>query len=173
MKDFGKAALGVLKSLAPTVATALGGPFAGMAVAAVAKKLGVEQDEVEKVLLAGDPEQFAKVKQAEQDFKKSMRELDIREAELHQQDRGSARDLAKQAGIWPHVTLSTLWTLAYFAALYMVLSGKIDVGEHKALAESLLITLTVVQGQVLAFWFGSSSGSKQKTAALSLSKPAD
>ena len=35
-----------LKTIAPTIATALGGPLAGMAVSAVAKAIGCEPEQV-------------------------------------------------------------------------------------------------------------------------------
>ena len=42
-----------LKTIAPTVATALGGPLAGMAVSAIAKAIGCSPDEVQDVISSG------------------------------------------------------------------------------------------------------------------------
>ena len=56
--------IGMVKGFAPGIATALGGPLAGMAVTALSKQLGVK-DEVNAVMKAigSDPEAEAKIKQ--------------------------------------------------------------------------------------------------------------
>jgi hypothetical protein len=58
----------MVKGFAPGIATALGGPLAGMAVSALSKQLGVK-DEVDAVMKAinKDPEAEAKIKQLEHD----------------------------------------------------------------------------------------------------------
>ena len=60
--------LGLVKNIAPSIATALGSPLAGMAVSALAERFGVE-DEVEAVTKAikSDPEAAIKLKQLELD----------------------------------------------------------------------------------------------------------
>jgi hypothetical protein len=60
--------IGMVKGFAPGIATALGGPLAGMAVSALSKQLGVK-DEVDAVMKAinKDPEAEAKIKQLEHD----------------------------------------------------------------------------------------------------------
>ena len=61
----------LLKSLAPTVAEAAGGPLAGMAVKMVASKIGVPDAGVEQIekILETQPEKAVLVKQADTDFK--------------------------------------------------------------------------------------------------------
>ena len=60
--------LSLVKGIAPSIATALGSPLAGMAVSALAERFGVE-DEVEAVTKAikADPEAAMKLKQLELD----------------------------------------------------------------------------------------------------------
>ena len=82
----------IVRTVAPTLATALGGPLAGAAVQALSVALlgrpdGTEQEVAEAVLVGGT-DALLKVKQAEADFAVKMRELDIR-------DLASARELAK------------------------------------------------------------------------------
>ena len=38
-----------LKQIAPTIATALGGPLAGMAVSAISKAIGVDEEKVKSL----------------------------------------------------------------------------------------------------------------------------
>ena len=64
--------LGMLKGIAPTLATAVAGPLGGAAVTAIASKLGVS-DSVEAVAKAitGDPAAAAKLQELELEFYKT------------------------------------------------------------------------------------------------------
>jgi len=72
---------GLLKGLAPSLATAVAGPLGGMAVTALANKFGVA-DSVESVAkaIAGDPQAAQK-----------LAELELEYAKLDAADRDSAR----------------------------------------------------------------------------------
>jgi hypothetical protein len=63
--------LGLLKGIAPTLATAVAGPLGGMAVSALASKFGVS-DSVESVAkaIAGDPQAAQKIAEIELEFAK-------------------------------------------------------------------------------------------------------
>jgi hypothetical protein len=63
--------LGLLKGIAPTLATAVAGPLGGMAVSALASKFGVS-DTVESVAkaIAGDPQAAQKIAETELEFAK-------------------------------------------------------------------------------------------------------
>lgn len=63
---------GLLKSVAPTLATAVAGPLGGAAVSAIASKLGVG-DSVEEVAkaIAGDPAAAQKLQELELEFYKT------------------------------------------------------------------------------------------------------
>ena len=73
--------IGLLKGIAPTLATAVAGPLGGMAVSALATKFGVS-DTVESVAkaIAGDPQAAQKIA-----------ELELEYAKLDAADRDSAR----------------------------------------------------------------------------------
>ena len=62
---------GLLKGIAPTLATAVAGPLGGMAVSALASKFGVS-DSVESVAkaIAGDPQAAQKIAEMELEFAK-------------------------------------------------------------------------------------------------------
>lgn len=165
--SFGKKALSVLKKLAPTVATAVGGPFGGMAVAVLGDALGLKENEVEDAILSGNPEVLMKVKESDQTFKVRMRELGIREHELHQRDRASAREMAAKLGMWPQVVLSVIYTGGYFWMLYLLVSGQWAPPQgSQELVAGLVGVLTAGVVKVMDFWFGSSVGSKQKTQVM-------
>lgn len=86
----------IAAAVAPTLATALGGPLAGVAVSAISDKLLGKPDgteaEVAAAITAGGSDALARLREAEQAFTVRMRELDIDIEKLHQADRDGARD---------------------------------------------------------------------------------
>jgi hypothetical protein len=66
-----------LKQIAPTIATAMGGPLAGMAVSAISKAIGVEPEKVGDMISNNKltAEQIAQVKIAEIELQKQANEL--------------------------------------------------------------------------------------------------
>ena len=93
--------------------------------------------------------------------------LDIDLERIHAGDRLSARDLAKTKGTLVQTALTVL-----FCSVFAVLMGQIFTGQEvvhssmRDIANFLLGTLTGILMQQMNFWFGSSSGSKEKTQKL-------
>lgn len=161
-----KSAIGVI---APTLATALGGPLAGLAVETLGKAMGIDQPTVEKVKdafaqgqLTG--EQIAQLKAAESAFLVRMRELDISEQQLYANDRDSARrmQIATQSA-WPGV-LSAITTLAVLGVIAARMSGFALPDDSTTV--QLIGSLTTGWGLCLSYWFGTTRGSAEKTALL-------
>jgi len=154
-----------LAAVAPTIATALGGPFAGAAVNAIGKALtgkegNFDETIVSDLVLGANPDALVALKKADQDFAVKMKELDVRNTE-------SARKMAALVGILPHILLSSIYTVGYFWMLYMFLKGEINLPADLADSFKLLLgVMTAAQAQIMNFWFGSSSGSKEKTGKL-------
>jgi len=157
-------------AVAPTLATALGGPLAGAAVGAISQQLlgrpDAPQADVVQALQAGGPDTLLQLKEADHDFAQNMRELDIDVAKLHQADRASARDREVKTGdtLTPRL-LALLVTAGFFGVLAWLLAhGKpLDGGD------ALLVMLGALGGawgSVVAYYFGSSSSSAQKTEML-------
>ena len=158
-----------LSTVAPMIGTAIGGPFGGMAANAALSLLGVEPEkgneeaQLEQAIKGMTPEQAIKLKQAEKDWLATMRELDLKEDQLHGEDRNSARELAKSTSILPQVTLSALYTIGYFVVMYMFITGGVTIADGiKSEFNMVLGVMTAAQIQIMNFWFGSSSGSKSK-----------
>jgi hypothetical protein len=84
-----------LKQIAPTIASAMGGPLVGMAVAAISKATGVDPTEVNDLISNNklSAEQIAQVKIAEIELQKQAQELGLNFAKLEVEDRKSARDM--------------------------------------------------------------------------------
>ena len=160
-----------LSKVAPMVGAAVGGPFGGMAASAALSLLDIEPEkgneeaQLEMAMMSMSPEQAAKLQMAEKNWKKTMKELDLKVEDLHAKDRVSARDLAVKTSIMPQVILSGLYTAGYFAVLYLFLNGDVSVDDSmKAEFNLILGVLTAGQVQIMNFWFGSSSGSKNKVS---------
>lgn len=158
-----------LKTIAPTLATALGGPLAGLAVEAVGKAFGWEEATLEKVSdalshgqLSG--EQVAQLKLAEIELIKQERELGFKFAELENRDRDSARQREMVVKDNTNKVLAYTVVGAFVALVAGTLLGwaKVD----SALAGTLVGYLSAKAEQVLAYYFGSTRTSAEKTAMI-------
>lgn len=160
-----------LKSVAPTIATVLGGPLAGMAVQAIGSAMGMSDatgERINEVLQSGNMtgEQVAALKKAELELKAKLAELQIKPEEIAAQDRQSAREMAK-ANMLPQMVLSTIYSIGYFALLYQFVTGEIVIPmQNKDLLGPLVGVMTAAQVQIMNFWFGSSAGSTSKNSML-------
>jgi hypothetical protein len=169
---FGSTLKGILKTVAPTIATAVGGPMGGIAMKFLADKfVGGDTGKVEEFLIGANPEQLKELKFADMEFKKEMARLGVDLEEIAAGDRASARDLAKTKGILPQITISLAYSAGYFGVLAAFITGHLDVQEaHQSMFNGLLGVLSAAQIQIMNFWFGSSAGSKAKTTALANGK---
>jgi membrane-bound ClpP family serine protease len=159
-----------LMKLVPTIATCLGGPLAGLAVTAVSKALGIDEDKVQDVIDSGklNAEQIASLKQAEIELQRQAQELGLNFEQLAVQDRASARDLQKETkSIIPPV-LSILVTIGFFGILGGLMSGKIMTSDALML---MLGSLGTAWTGIIAFYFGSSASSQAKDNMIHNSTP--
>lgn len=160
-----------LKTLAPTIATVLGGPLAGLAVQAVGSALGMSDatsEKINEVLTSGNMtgEQVAAVKKAEIDLKAKLAELQIKPEEIAAQDRASARDMQTKTGSKIPGVLALLITFGFFGILIGMMTGDLkSTGNTDALL-IMLGALGAAWGAVVNFYYGSSAGSNAKTELL-------
>jgi len=154
---------GLLKNVAPGLATVVAGPLGGMAVKAIAEKLGVE-DTVEAVTQAvqADPEAALK-----------LAEIDLKQFEAEVKDRDGARAMqivALQQDDWFAKNFiyifTSVWSIFAMAYFTFVTFGTVPEGGVR-MADTILGVLigTVLTG-FFNFFFGSSKSSKDKTEAL-------
>jgi hypothetical protein len=170
LKNFGS----LIGSVAPTLATALGGPLAGMATKALSQALlGNEDgsdDDIQAALRTASPEQLASVKKIDADFRVQMKSLDIDLEALAVDDRKSARSMQTETRDFIPRLLAVSVTVGFFAILiYMLVYGLPTTGN-----EALLLLLGALQtawGGIIAFYFGSSSGSQKKDQMIYNSTP--
>ncbi|MFO0451057.1 MAG: hypothetical protein ACK52I_20770 [Pseudomonadota bacterium] len=159
----------LVKNVAPVLGTALGGPMAGAATKFIAEswlgKPDASEQEVAEAVLSASPDKLIELRKLDNDFKIRMRELDINVYEIEVDDRKSARDLAK-VNMTPQITLSVIYTVGYFACLWVFLTGAVTVAENLRTEFGMVLgVMTAAQIKIMDFWFGSSYGSKVKDAA--------
>jgi hypothetical protein len=157
-----------LKQIAPTIATAFGGPLAGMAVTAISKALGVEPDKVEDLISSNKltSEQIAQIKLAEIELEKQARELGLNFEKLAVDDRKSAREMqAATRSVVPPL-LAAIVTVGFFSILAGMMFGRVSVADNTALT-MMLGSLGTAWTGIIAYYFGSSAGSQAKTDLLS------
>lgn len=161
----------LVKTIAPTLGTALGGPAAGAATKFLADKFlgnpdATEQDLAEAVLSAS-PEQLAEIRRLDNEFKLEMRRLDIDVYRLDTENTKDARSMAKATTLGPQVILSAVFVVGYFAVLFLLFSGKVQLDDGlQQLGYILLGVMTGELPRIMQFWFGSSQGSKDKDKKL-------
>jgi len=160
---------GLLGQIAPTIATAIGGPVAGMAVKALAGALGLSQDsstdDVQTALMNATPEQLAAIKKVDADFKVQMKELDIDLERIAAGDRDSARNMQMQTNDWIPRAMAIMVTFGFFGILTWLLTKGVPPTGSETLIYMLGALGTAWTG-IVQFYFGSSAGSKAKTNAL-------
>jgi hypothetical protein len=187
MKDFDWK--GVVQTVAPTIATALGGPLAGTAVRllgeAVLGDSGASQDAVQIALSQGvTPDQIQKMKDAENAFSVRMTELGLQEKDLlfkqeqaYLQDTQDARraNAANKDVFTLGIVILSSFTLIVLGALVgsgLILTGGLvvtdaaTVGMVSGFIGTLVGYVAANAQQVVSFYFGSSKGSDRKTDAL-------
>ena len=158
--------LNLVRTVAPSIASAVGGPLAGMATKAISEALLGKPDGTDEELLQAvdraTPEQLLALKKAEQDFAVQMRELDIDLERIAIADRDSARTREVKTKDWTPKVLAAFITAGYFGALfYMLKNGLPQHGGSEAMLV-MLGTLGTAWGGVVAYYFGSSAGSRAK-----------
>lgn len=156
-----------LKQIAPTIATALGGPLAGMAVSAISKAVGVDPDQVGDMISNNKltAEQIAQIKIAEIELQKQAQELGLNFAKLEVEDRKSAREMqATTRSMMPPVLAGTV-TVGFFGILVLMFLGQVDSNNPAILM--MLGSLGTAWTGIIAYYFGSSAGSQAKTEMLS------
>lgn len=158
----------VLAAVAPALGAAVGGPFGGIAGKFLADKLGNKDADTPAEQLAlvqaaiKDPQKLLELKQIDKDFEKFALQngLDLYRAEID--DRKDARaNMAALKSKTP-AALSWLIVLGFFGVTGYLLGWGTPEGLDPMLLGRLLGNLDTAFGMVLAFWLGSSHGSRAK-----------
>ncbi len=159
----------LLGTVAPTLATAIGGPFAGLAVKAIGGALGLgegaTETEIATKLAGATPADLLALKKADQEFALEMKKLDVDLERIIAGDRDSARKMQIETRSWAPSILATVVVSGFIAASVAGLSGWVDGLKDPlvaALVGSVIGNITAATMLVLNFYFGTSQSSRIK-----------
>ncbi len=167
----------VLKAVFPFLSTAasmVGGPLGGAAANALGAALGCNKanpstDELAAAYAGATPDQITAAKQAENDFALKMQQAGFQHAEelekLADADRANAR--AREMSLKDNVpaTLAIFITIGFFGMLAAMLKWS-PPATNKDLLNVMLGSLGTAWIAVVSYYFGSSTGSADKSAVL-------
>jgi hypothetical protein len=154
LKTFGP----LIGSVAPTIATALGGPVAGMAVKALSGALfgheDATSDDIKTALANPTADQLAALKKIDADFKVQMKALDIDLEQIAAKDRDSARNMAIMTHDWTPRILAMVVVAAWGITTWYLLRNIIEPSMREIIAR-VLGNLDSALVLVLSYYFGS------------------
>jgi hypothetical protein len=177
---------GVVANLAPTIATAVGGPLAGTAVTALEHVFGItpgsndpvdqRQQAVAAAIAGATPEQLAAMRKADQDFQVSMATLGFKDKEalaaLDVQDVEGARTMQTSTRSWVPPVLTLAITAGFFGLVSALMFCNIP-DANKAIFYSLIGSLGTAWLATIHFWFGDTNSSNDKTAIIAKAQPVE
>lgn len=162
--------LSFLKQVLPTVATALGGPLAGIAAGFIADKMGVSDKTIKNVSdvinnAMADPVQLLELKKIDADLQKYFAGLDIDVFKIEAADRDSARQREIAVKDATPKILAYGVTIGFFGILTWVMTKGLPEG-NKEVAIYMLGSLSTAWTTIMAYYYGSTKGSSDKTAVM-------
>ena len=171
----------ILRSLVPTLASAVLGPLGGVAVAAIGKVLGIDNATTESVSKAFQdgkitPDQLAELKKLELQYQNEEKERGFKYSELEFKDReGDRRDTQDARNMqisnksaFPAI-LSAGITVGFFGVLGWMLYDPNVVNSPPLLI--MLGSLGTAFAQVINYWLGSTRSSQNKDVMLAQTAP--
>lgn len=166
-----KKILGVLKQFAPTLIAATGSPLAPIAMGIAKGVLGDqamsdEQLEEAAAAAAGTTEGLAKLREIEARLKEKEADMGVRFEEIAAADRADARarEIAMRGVDFTTRNLAYIIVFAFIAVAAGILFGWTVA--DSTIAGTIIGYMVGETKQVVAYYFGSSSGSKAKTELL-------
>jgi hypothetical protein len=164
--------LATLKTVAPTVASAIFGPLGAVAVASVGELLGLSgatKDKISEIIQTGQmtPDQIGKLKELELEYQNNEKERGFKYAELSFKDRDSARTANVSGGTQkPLFWLSLLLLSITLGTECMVLFNGYPEGTDPLVVGRVLGLMDAVAMLVLSYWYGTTNGSAVKNELL-------
>lgn len=170
----------VVGKTAPILGTVLGGPAGGAIGSLVSSALGVENKPSEVIkAIETNPQIAVKLKELEiqeesmlKDHIKQMAQIDLDYQKEYVKDKDSARtreiELSKNGDNLTQNILAIIGTVAFFGlAFYIVTNGLNEMNKEESFIVGMVVGSVMMIGkEIYGYYFGSSSGSKEKTQHL-------
>ena len=160
-----------LKSVAPALASAIGGPIGGTAMRILAGTLlgkdkeNATEEMIASAITSATPADLIKLREADQQFTVEMRKLDVDLAKVDAGDRSDAR--AREVALKDWVTkILALGVFGTFGGVLFVLTRHLIPDGNKDVFNLILGGLVNSVSTVLGYYFGSSQSSRTKDEAM-------
>ena len=152
--------------VAPKLAHALGGPLAGAAVEHLSRAIfGAPMNDealLSETIASASPEQWLALQIAEREFEVALREASVEEHRIDAGDRANARARHIEMKDRTPMLLGALIIGGFFIVLGVMISHSMPTGVETEFS-IMLGALATMTAAVVNYFFGSSSGSKEKT----------
>jgi hypothetical protein len=159
----------IVKTVAPALGTALGGPLAGAATKFIADKLlgnpDASEDQIAQAIQTATPDQLLKLKELDNNFALENKRIGLEYYKTDASDRANARDanVKNNNPVDEIIKLYLLFTLSmvlYFC-LYALIQQKVEGVEANIISGILGSAFTALLAMVYFYW-GTSKGSDAK-----------
>jgi hypothetical protein len=160
MSDIWSMARATLSTVAPVLASMVGGPLAGAATGAVIKALNLAPDTAPEVVaqavVGATPDQLLALKKADQEFAAQMKQLDVDASALAYKDTADAR--AREVAVKDHTpsVIAYVLTGGFFSLLGAMMFHPLP-ADNKDLLNIMLGALGASFGMAVSYYFGSSN----------------
>lgn len=148
----------VVATVAPHLATALGGPLAGLATKTIVEAMGLPEGsteaEVETAVKNATPEQLLALKESNNRFKIKMQELAVNLEEIRYKNVQGARDMMLKSRAKTPAILSWVVVVATIGLEGGLLYFGMPVNVPEVVVGRILGTFDTALGIVLTFWLG-------------------
>lgn len=165
----------IVGTVAPALATALGGPLAGTAAQAISQALfgrpDASEDEITAALKGATPQALLDLKKADQEFKVEMGRLGVALEKIAADDRANARERQAKMNDWTPTVLGAIILAGFFAVLLLMIFEPLP-PESKSALDIMLGVLGTISVAVVQYIYGSSAGSARKTELIGLTQGA-
>lgn len=168
---------GLVSTVAPWIGAAIGGPMGMAAVETVAGALGLSEkteNAVKQALSGVTPDQMLALKKADQEFALKMQELGFAHIKDLEQiaagDRDSARKREIEVKDKTPRNLAYAITLGFFGVLTFMMLKTVPT-ESRDILNIMLGALGTSWTGVIAYYYGSTAGSKAKSELLAKAAP--
>lgn len=159
---------------APMLGMLLGGPAGAAVGGLIASTLGTDADPAQvSAALTANPDLVVKLQQIESDRRARLQDMVLAHAKLVVEDRKDARQANVTSGMQPAVFWLSIVLLGMsLGSEVAVLFVGYPPGLPDLVVGRVLGLLDAVAMMVLAYWYGTTNGSAQKTELLAQSSPA-
>ena len=167
----------IVKTVAPMLGTALGGPFGGIAGMAISKALGTSDanpDTLSAAIQNATPEQLVAIQKIEDDFKAQMAQMGFADTEALEKIAADDRDSARkrQEVVKDHTPAVGFYliTLGFFGFLAVMVFHLVPQA-NETLLNVMVGSLGSAWVQCVAYFFGASKGDAATAQMLYNSTP--